>query len=183
MLAVCLFLPSYCYSDIQIIPGVSNNAATNGLSWSMGNTIPQNGGITVTGILYQYTVNKEKEDDFTVTIRNEDTLYGLDPEIQERYILSHTDDWSNKYPETIRKIINDRRIPGLRLGQGEVHTEGDGSITDTDVRYLYNFDPCYDPLFDPSCPGHKEASLQYIIDNGFINNTDDGELLENKTAV
>lgn len=165
------FLPSYCFSDVPLIPGVSNNAAAHGLSWSMGTVVPQNSGITVTGILYEYTVNKESEDDLTVTIRNQDTQYGIDPEITNRYIFSHTDDWSGKDEETIRKILNGMRLSGLRFGDGEIATEGDGFVTDPEVRYLYNFDPCFDPLYDPTCPGYDEASLQWALQ--YIGNFDD----------
>lgn len=160
---VCLFLPSSSFSDIPVIPGVSNNAAAYSLDWSMGTVVPQNSGITITGILYQYTVNKEKADDLTVTIRNEDTRYGIDPEIVDPYIFSYTDDWSGRDPETIRKILNGMRIPGLRLGDGEIITEGIGTVSDPEVRYLYNFDPCYDPLYDPSCPGHDEAARAWAL--------------------
>lgn len=129
----------------------------------MGTVIPQNSGITITGLLYQYTVDKEKEDDFTVTIRNEDTRFGIDPEILEKYIFSYTDDWSGRDPATIRKILNGMRISGLRFGDGEIVTEGKGSVSDPEVRYLYNFDPCYDPLYDPTCPGYDEAARAWAL--------------------
>ena len=163
MLVACLFLPSSSFSDIPVIPGVSNNAAANGLGWSMGTVVPQNSGITITGMLYQYTVNKEKADDLTVTIRNEDTQYGIDPEIVNPYVFSYTDDWSGRDPETIRKIVNGMRISGLRFGDGEIVTDGTGTVSDPEVRYLYNFDPCYDPLYDPTCPGYDEAVLAWAL--------------------
>lgn len=157
------FLPSYCFSDVPLIPGVSNNAAAHGLSWSMGTVVPQNSGITITGMLYEYTVNKDKADDLTVTIRNQDTQYGIDPEVVDRYIFSYTDDWSGKDPETIRKILNGMRLPGLRLGNGEIVSDGVGTVTDPEIRYLYNFDPCSDPLHDPSCPGYDDAKLKWAL--------------------
>lgn len=135
----------------------------NGINWNMGEVVPQNSGITITGMLYQYTVDKQKEADLTVTIRNEDKMYGIDMDVTNPYIFSYTDDWSNKHPETIRKILNGMRLSGLRFGNGEIVTEGEGSVSDPDIRYMYNFDPCYDPLYHPSCPGFDEASLEWAL--------------------
>jgi len=129
----------------------------------MGNVVPQNSGVTITGLLYQYKVNKQTPDDLTVTIRNQDTQYGIDPLVEDRYILSHTDDWSGRDPETIRRIINGMRLNGLRFGNGEIVTEGEGSVSEADIRYMFNTNPCWDPLYDPTCPGYDEASMKFAL--------------------
>jgi hypothetical protein len=157
VLSVCCY--SYSYSDI--ITGTTNNAVTGGLQWDMDNVLPPQAGLTVDGIIYRYTVEKERLDDFSVTVQNEDRFNGGN-------IIEYTDDWSGISGSTLLKQYPLGDILGERIGDGSITTEGEGTVTDADVRYNYKYDECYIVLSNPECPGYAEAYLLYLYENGLI---------------
>lgn len=153
---------SYSYSS-DIVSGTTNNAAANGLNWSMSSILPSETGLIINGMIYRYTAEKIIEDDMKVHIRNEDTL-------SNGYIFSNTDDWSGGPGGTINKVVPIDRIAGNRFGDGEIAIDGTGSVTDPTVVYSYQFDPCAVVLSDPSCPGYAEALAALLAEQALLNN-------------
>lgn len=150
----------------EVITETTGNAAADGLSWVMSNIIPEATGLQVDGVYFRYTTIKEENADLLVTIRNSDNA-------EVGYIYSRTDDWSGLPGNTI--IGYDPLAPtlGSRWGDGEIVTEGDGSVVDASIRYHYRFDTCLDPLNDPSCPGFENALYKYLLDNDLLNKEPD----------
>ena len=166
MLAV--LLPSYCYSD-SITPyyGTTNNAAANGLQWSMDSVFPSPPGLDVQNVIYNYTIHKPTDERVDVSVQNENAL-------GTGYIFRETDSWmpgsldGTQINKAIPIIPN---IPKEAWGDGSITVDGNGSVSDVKVLYTYKVDPCYDPQFDPNCPGYKvpmpdipEVDLSSIYD-------------------
>lgn len=146
---VCL--PSYCYSEsIKPYYGYTPNAAATGHTWGMQGILPTVPGVDINGVIYSYTPRKNLEDDMKVHIQNENAL------IPGEYIFRETDDWSGKPgDQEIRKVIPFAGIHRSFWGDGEIAVEGQGEVTDANVVYMYKVTPCYDPQFDPNCPGYE----------------------------
>lgn len=158
-LAVCY--SSYLHSEV--VTGTSSNAAVPDLNWIMSNVLPDATGLEVTGIYYRYTVEKDEAADLLVTIRNEaNDAVG--------YIYSRTDDWSGQPGNTIVRYDPLPATPGTAWGDGEIVTEGEGTVIDPTVRYNYRYDTCYEPITDPNCPGFEAALYKYLLDNDLLNN-------------
>ncbi len=104
------------------------------------------GGMDITGVIYQYTAVKDKDDNFVVTVGNEDK--------DGNYLWKDTEDWSGKYGMKIRKLIPLAFLPIAKFGKGKIATTGTGSVEDANVIYMYRFDACFDPQSDPSCAGY-----------------------------
>lgn len=134
------------------------------MTWDMKDVVPIPGGLKINGIVYNYTVEKQTEDDFTVSIQNEDAR-------GEGYIFQQTDDWSGVPGNTINKGIPINNIPIEYFGLGEIATEGKGTVTDPTVLYSYMTDPCFIPLTDPTCPGYVQSLYDWLKENGLL--TDD----------
>jgi hypothetical protein len=148
---------SYCYSET--ITGQTNNAAANGLQWSMTGLLPSETNLIVNGLIYRYTIEKDANTDGSVHIRNKDTE-------GDGYIMENTDNWNQLPGATITKALPLERILGSRYGDGEISVEGDGKVSDATVIYNYQYDPCLDPLTDPSCSGYADARRQWVLENG-----------------
>ena len=114
----------------------------------MQNILPQQAGLTVGNVIYRYTAVKNIEDDMLVHVQNEDAL-------GDGYIFRETDDWSGLEGNKIYKVIPVGAIPLERWGDGSIEVEGTGSVSDPSVVYTYQYDPCFDPQSDPTCPGYK----------------------------
>lgn len=158
--ALWLVSYSYCYSDV--VTGVTNNAARNGLEWDMSNVLPKQAGLTVGGLTYKYSVTKEVQDDFKVHVENDDKIRG-------GVIFRETDDWSKLPGNTIFKAVPLDDVVIDRFGNGRIRPEGDSTVTDPTVRYFYRYDECYDPLSSPECPGYAAAFRQFLLDSGLLN--------------
>lgn len=142
-LVALVFWPCYSYSE-SISPyfGITGNAAIGGYSWNMDNVFPEPPGLEVNGVFYSYTPDKLAEDEFKVTIGNEG-------------VWSDTEDWTGTPGGIeVRKVIGLPNVPREAWGDGYIITEGDGTIDDATVIYSYKVDPCFDPQFDPNCPGY-----------------------------
>lgn len=140
-----LFLVSYCYSET--IYGTTPNAASQGLTWAMSNVLPQQAGLQVSGVIYQYTAVKDPSADMLVHVQNENAQ-------GQGYIFRETDDWSGLPGNTINKLVAVADLPIQLWGQGSIEVEGDGSVSDPNVAYTYKYDPCFDPQSSPACPGY-----------------------------
>lgn len=167
-------LPSYSYSE-QVF-GQTTNAAQNGYNWVMSNLLPQQAGLQVNTVLYRYTTVKNPEDPLLVTIQNENAVDG-------GYIFRETDDWTGLPGNSIFKVIGVGGIPIDYWGDGEITWEGDGKVTDPSVIYTYQYDTCFDPQSDPSCPGYKVEipdipSVEVVdpLDDTFVQDEIDREM-------
>lgn len=144
---------SYSYSE-SITPyyGTTGNAAAdNALRWSMGSILPEPPGLDINGVIYNYTINKDVDDQVDVHVQNENAL-------GTGYIFRETDRWmpGSLGGTEINKVVP--VVPGIpraAWGDGSIEVEGNGSVSNPSVRYSYRVDPCFDPQFDPNCPGYK----------------------------
>ena len=149
--ALVAFLPSYSYSEsIQPYYGTTPNAAVNGHSWSMNNVLPEPPGLDINAIIYNYEINKDVNDSAKVHVQNEN-VNGTG------YIFRETDEWKpgSLSGTEIRKVVPViPNIPREAWGDGSIEVEGNASVEDATVIYSYKVEPCYDPQFDPNCPGY-----------------------------
>ena len=148
-----LSLLLFCSSSIQAYSfGYTPNVAINGLEWTMTPTyLGANGidGMDVSGVTYKYTPIKNKEDNYVVTLENDKVGGG--------YVFQDVQDWSQREGGIeVRRTIALPYTPLAIFGDGRLKQEGTGSIEGADVRYIYRFDPCFDPQSDPNCPGYKK---------------------------
>lgn len=114
----------------------------------MENVLPQQSGLMVNTVLYRYTTVKNVDDPLIVTVQNENAVDG-------GYIFRESDDWTGLPGNTINKVVGVGGTPIDYWGDGEITWEGDGKVTDPSVVYTYQYDTCFDPQSDPSCPGYK----------------------------
>ena len=121
----------------------------------MQNILPGITGLTVDGVIYQYTAVKNERDPMTVTIQNRNAQ-GVG------YVFRNQDDWTGLRGNRIVKLVPVDNIPGNRWGDGEIAIGGRGSVVDTSVSYKYRYDTCVNPLSSPSCPGYAEAMLKSL---------------------
>lgn len=135
------------------------------MTWNMDDVLPPQAGLTIGGIFYRYTTEKDPNSDLTVSIQNENALEG-------GYIFRETDDWSGLPGNTIVKLIPVPQIPREYFGKGEIELEGEGQVVDPTVRYAYRFDECYVVLSNPDCPGYEDALYNYLLENGYLDGRD-----------
>jgi hypothetical protein len=116
----------------------------------MGDILPEPPGVYIDNVLYQYRIDKETEDSMSVYVYNEN------PD-GTGYIFRERDDWNagSLRGTQITKIVPLGRLHRDVFGDGGIDVEGDGSVYDTNVVYTYRVEPCYDPQFDPNCPGYE----------------------------
>lgn len=175
--------PSYCYSD-SIAPyfGYTGNAITDqSLSWSMGNVLPNPDGLNIQNVIYSYRIQKETGEWVTVYVQNENAS-------GSGYIFRQRDDWKpgSLAGTQINKVVPVGNLPRELWGPGSINVEGNGSVYDANVIYTYKVTPCYDPQFDPNCPGYKppvanipEVSLDDVYD---VFNDENVDIERNKTV-
>lgn len=113
----------------------------------MTNVLPQQAGLEVSNVIYQYNTVKNVEDYMIVSVQNENAL-------GDGYIFREIDDWSGLPGNKISKVVPAGNIPIQYWGNGEIAVEGLGTVENARVVYTYQFDPCFDPQSDPSCPGY-----------------------------
>jgi hypothetical protein len=145
-------LPYYCYSD-SITPyyGQTGNATANGLTWDMQQVLPSPPGLDINTVIYNYTIQKNTQDSVDVTVQNENAK-------GNGYIFQETDRWlpGSLGGTQINKVVPIiPYIPKDFWGDGEIKVDGPGSVTDPKVIYTYKVDPCFDPQYDPNCPGYQ----------------------------
>lgn len=114
----------------------------------MSNVLPQQAGLQVGNVIYQYTAVKDPSADMVVHVQNENAQ-------SDGYIFRETDDWSGLEGNTINKIVAVNDIPIGAWGDGSIAVEGDGQVVNPNVVYTYKYDPCYDAQSDPSCLGYQ----------------------------
>ena len=157
---VLLLLLFYSFSVHAYSFGYTPNVAISGLEWTMTPTyLGANGigGMDVSGVTYKYTPIKNKEDDYIVTLENDKVGGG--------YVFQDIQDWSQREGGIeVRRTIALPYTPLAIFADGRLKQEGTGSIEGADVRYIYRFDPCFDPQSDPNCPGYKKPKPPKLPD-------------------
>ncbi len=103
-------------------------------------------GMDISGVIYNYRVVKNVDDDFVVTVQNKDNANG--------YVFQDTEDWSGKHGMKIQKAIGLPYTPIEDFGEGSIATTGTGTIEDASVLYMYRWDGCRNPQNDENCPGY-----------------------------
>jgi len=175
------FWPSYSScNDLAPYHGTTGNAASGGNTWSMDTVLPTPPGLDINGVIYNYTIQKEVNDSVDVHVQNENAA-------GTGYIFRETDQWQpgSLGGTEIRKVVP--VVPGLSRelwGNGSIEVEGSGSVEDPNVVYMYKVDPCYDPQFNPGCPGYVPDLPDPVNLDEFItmmNNT--VELVNNETDL
>ena len=190
-MAVLVFWPSYSYSE-SIAPyfGTTPNAAAGGTTWDMNTLLPTPPGLDINGVIYNYTIQKDVNDSVDVHVQNKNAN-------DTGYIFRETDEWGvgSLGGTEIRKVVPViPNIPRTSWGQGSIEVEGPGSIEDPNVVYMYKVDPCYDPQFDPNCPGYEipipviatpEIEIYDATQDEYVNLNDDEKVLleENEKTV
>ena len=151
LVGLAFSLPSYSYSDTTPYYGTTGNAALGGNTWSMDNVLPSPPGLDINGVIYNYTIQKNVDDSVNVHVQNENAN-------GTGYVFRETDEWQpgSLGGTEIRKVVPViPNIPRQAWGDGSIEVEGPGSVEDPTVVYSYKVDPCYDPQFNPSCPGYE----------------------------
>ena len=138
----------HSYSSSELVFGTTPNASANAYNWVMTNVLPQQAGLTVNGVVYQYTTIKDDQDPMIVHVQNENPIDG-------GYTFRSSDDWTGIPGNTINKVIPVARIPIEYWGNGSIEVEGEGEVVDPFVFYSYQYDTCFDPQSNPDCPGYK----------------------------
>jgi len=153
-----VFLPSYSYSDqVSLVPyyGYTGNAVTDqAMRWSMGNVLPEGvPGLDIQNVIYSYRIKKETGEWVTVYVQNE---YAEESGLTG-YIFRERDDWKpgSLSGTEISKAVPVGNLPRALWGDGSIQVEGNGEVIDPSVVYTYKVTPCFDPQFDPGCPGYK----------------------------
>ena len=116
----------------------------------MGNVLPDPPGLEIDNVIYRYRINKETEDHVDVFVFNKNAE-------GTGYIFREHDEWrpGSLSGTEINKVVPLGRLHRDLFGDGGIDVEGNGSVYDANVIYTYRVDPCYDPQFDPNCPGYK----------------------------
>lgn len=125
--------------------------------------VPDAAGLTIGGVFYRYTIDKDPNSASQVHIQNQDAING-------GLLYRNTDNWSGLPGNTITNSFGLPNIPLQYFGQGSIEVEGDGTISDPNIIYTYKYDTCFNPINDPSCPGYVEAMYDFLNENGLLNN-------------
>jgi hypothetical protein len=169
----------YSYSE-SIAPyyGTTPNATIGGNTWSMDSILPSGvPGLDIDLVIYNYTPIKETQDDMIVHIQNENAN-------GTGYIFRESDDWSGLQGGTeIRKVVPVVPTNRSQWGDGSIEVEGIGTVENSSVIYNYRVDPCYNPQFDPNCPGY-EVQIPEIetVDVDSLYDPLEDETVKNATA-
>lgn len=165
---------SYCYTEV--INGTTQNAANNGLNWTMTNVLPEYTGLVVNTVNYRYTAVKLTADPLVVNVQNLNAQ-------GNGYIFRSRDDWTGLPGNTITKTVPVDNIPIQYWGAGEIRTEGKGEVKNPSVLYGYRYDTCFGSVVtDPKCPNYKpnipEVKVTEQPEDEFVKKS-----LENKTVL
>ena len=116
----------------------------------MDNVLPEPPGLDIDTVIYNYTIRKQTEDQVDVYVGNENAN-------GTGYIFREHDQWrpGSLDGTEINKVIGTGSIHRDVWGDGSIDVVGNGSVEDPSVIYTYRVDPCYDPQFDPNCPGYQ----------------------------
>lgn len=125
--------------------------------------LPPETGLRVEGIFHKYTITKDIAADATVSITNKH----IDGNSN---IYEYSDNWDGIEGNTKVKYDPIPSTLGTLFGDGEIKVTGDGTLSDVVVHYQYQYDTCFMPLTDSSCPEFEAALYNYLLDNNLLNN-------------
>jgi hypothetical protein len=116
----------------------------------MRNVLPTPPGLDIQNVIYSYRIRKETADLVSVDVQNANAS-------GTGFIFKSTDDWKpgSLSGTQINKVVGVGSVPRQLWGDGSIEVRGPGSVYETNVVYTYKVDPCYDPQFNPGCPGYK----------------------------
>jgi hypothetical protein len=128
----------------------------------MPNVLPDPPGLEIDNVIYSYRIQKETGEHVDVYVYNKNAD-------GTGYIFREHDEWKpgSLAGTEINKVVPLGRLHRDLFGDGGIDVEGNGSIYDPNVIYTYRVDPCYDPQFDPNCPGY-ELQIPDIYDGSDI---------------
>jgi len=132
----------------------------------MRNVLPQQAGLTVSQVIYQYSTIKETEDDMIVHVQNENAR-------GPGYIFRSSDDWSGIPGNSIKKAVPVDAIDISYWGPGSIEVEGTGEVNNAGVFYTYKYDPCFDPQSNPKCPGYQDPFVIELTEVEIVDPLDD----------
>lgn len=136
----------------------------------MTNVLPQQAGLQVNSVFYRYRTVKETEDEMIVYVENKDA-------VNDGFVFQSVDNWTGMPGNSINKLVSTGGVPIDRWGDGSIRWTGKGEVLDPSVAYTYQYDPCFDPQSDPTCPGYK-VEIPDIYQPVVFDNTD--EFLQNE---
>lgn len=116
----------------------------------MGDILPDPPGVFVDNVIYSYDIQKETNDTVSVFVFNENAN-------GTGYVFREEDEWlpGSLAGTRINKVVPLGSLHRDVFGRGGIDVEGPGSVTDANVVYTYRVEPCYNPQFDPNCPGYE----------------------------
>lgn len=123
----------------------------------MANVLPDPPGLEINTVLYNYTIRKNTEDHVDVFVQNERAD-------GNGYIFREHDEWrpGSLDGTEINKVVAVGSIPRQLWGDGSIDVRGPGKVEDASLVYTYKVDPCFNPQFDPNCPGYKKPEPVFI---------------------
>lgn len=139
MLLGCL--PYFSHSE-EIFESTPNVVAT-GRTWNMQNILPAETGLVVNGIAWRYAVDKNAADAFQVNIE-QNAINGSN-------LFTFTDNWTGLPGNNITRGAP-LNLLGENMGMGALTTDGFGTVSNENIIYTYQYDPCLDPT--PGCPNY-----------------------------
>ena len=121
----------------------------------MDNVLPNPPGLEIDTVIYNYTIRKETEDQVDVYVGNENAS-------GTGYIFREHDQWrpGSLDGTEINKVVGVGRIHRDLWGDGSIDVVGNGSVENPNLIYTYRVDPCYDPQYNPNCPGYKPPEIK-----------------------
>jgi len=143
---VLLLLPLCSFSYTF---GYTSNAAIYGNTWKMNTGtlgISAEEGLDISGVLYNYTVVKDVDDDYRVIIENDKVGGG--------YVYRQEHNWDGKHGMKVQNVIPLPYTPIEQFGNGRIRSTGTGSIEDVTILYMFRWDLCRNPQNDISCPDY-----------------------------
>ena len=164
-------------NDLSPYYGSTGNAFNYGNPWNMDSVLPDPSGTSINNVFYTYTPQKEQSANFEVDIGN----WNAD---KSGYVWKETDNWDGA-PGGIA-IIKNVPLPYVhrsQFGEGFLDTRGEGSVTNATIIYTYKVDPCYNPQFDPACPGFIPPKVEEVDVTTLYDGTDEVQVAEADTEV
>ena len=148
---------SYCESIAPYYGTTGNAAADNALYWTMQDVLPDPIGLEIDNVIYSYRIQKETGEHVDVYVYNENAF-------ATGYIFREHDEWKpgSLSGTEINKVVPLGRVHRDLFGPGGIEVDGPGSVYDTSVIYTYRVDPCYNPQYDPNCPGYVVPKVEVV---------------------
>ena len=121
----------------------------------MPDVLPKPPGLEIDTVLYNYTIRKATEDQVDVFVGNENAD-------GTGYIFREHDEWrpGSLDGTEINKVVGVGTIHRDLWGDGFIDVQGNGSVENPNVIYSYRVDPCYDPQYNPGCPGYEPPKVE-----------------------